>query len=66
MIVGRFNMQISEQLKKIGRGAVIAAVAAALTSILQGAEDLDFGVWTPYVVAAISILVNVCRKLIGL
>lgn len=54
---------MQDKLKKIIKGAVIAAAGAALTYLSQWASQTDFGVWTPAVVAGLSIAVNAVRKL---
>lgn len=53
-----------EDLLKIGKGAVIAVGGALLTYLESAVPGIDFGVWTPIVVAANSALINIGRKLI--
>lgn len=53
---------MSEKLKSILIGSGIAAAGAALTYAAQAVSGVDFGVWTPVVVAALSVLANVARK----
>lgn len=55
---------MTEKLIKIAKGAAIAAGGAALTYLTQVATGADFGEWTPIVVAGISVLINVARKLL--
>ena len=47
---------------KIWKGALIAVGGALLTYIAQTAGNLNFGEFTPIVVALMSILVNAGRK----
>ncbi len=55
-----------EQVKKVAIGAAVAAVGAALTYGTQAISGIDFGAFTPAVVAAFSVFANVIRKAIGL
>jgi hypothetical protein len=55
---------IKEDLLKIGKGAIIAGTGALCTSILQNIGSIDFGQWTPLVVAGISILTNTLLKFV--
>ncbi len=48
--------------KAVGRGAVVAAVGAAIVCLTQTTSEADFGVWTPFVTALASVLVNAIRK----
>lgn len=48
--------------KKIGVGALIAISGTLLTYITQVITGADFGVWTPLVVSAWSIISNIIRK----
>ena len=52
-----------EALVKVGKGALIAGAGAALTYLLEAVPGLDLGQSTPIVVALLSVLVNVIRKL---
>ena len=47
---------------KIGKGALVAIIGALLTYVAQTAGNLNFGEFTPIVVALMSILVNAGRK----
>ena len=49
-------------LKKIAIGAVVAVAGAGLTYVAQTVSQVDFGSYTPIVVALASILVNTARK----
>ena len=62
---------MSEKLKvskndlvKVGKGALIAGAGAILTYLTTAITSLDFGEYTPVVVAGFSILINFLRKLI--
>jgi hypothetical protein len=47
---------------KVIKGALIAGGGAALTYLSSWASGTEFGVWTPVVVAGLSVLVNYLRK----
>ena len=49
-------------LGKVGRGALIAVGGAGLTFVAATYGDIDFGVYTPFVVAFLGVLINVARK----
>lgn len=51
-----------EDAKKIGKGAVIAILGALLTYLSEVIVDVDFGQYTPIVMAIWSVLVNIVRK----
>ena len=53
-----------EDLKRIGVGAGVAIAGAAIVYFADIIGQVDFGVWTPVVVAAASIIVNAARKFI--
>ena len=57
----RFHLA-QEDLKRIGKGALIAAAGALLTYLADALPSIDFGSWTPVVVSVFSILVNIARK----
>ena len=59
------TLQTQEKLIKILKGAGIAAVGAALTYLTEALPTVELGDWTPVVVGAWSIVVNVLRKLIA-
>ena len=42
-------------LTKVGKGVLVAAVGAILTYLTQWASDMDFGAYTPAIVAGLSI-----------
>lgn len=57
----RFTLN-KEDGRKILTGAIVALSGALLTYFSQIVTQIDFGVWTPTVVAIASILVNAGRK----
>tara|TARA_R100000501_G_C2520634_1_gene48032 strand:+ start:151 stop:372 length:222 start_codon:yes stop_codon:yes gene_type:complete len=62
-----FNLS-SQDLGKVGKGAVIAGCGAALYYVLQYFQALPEAVaaenpWVPVVVAGLGVLVNLVRKL---
>ena len=48
--------------KKVTLGATVAVVGALLTYITEFVTQTDFGEYTPFVVAGLSILANFVRK----
>lgn len=56
---------IKQDLTPIAKGAAIAGLGAFLTYFLQGLMGIDFGTYTPVIVAILSILVNIVRKLVA-
>ena len=54
-----------EKLIKIGKGALIAGAGAVLTYLVEAIPQVDFGQYTPVVVAVFSVLVNAVRKVLG-
>lgn len=55
----RLNRQ---DMKRVGLGASVACGGAVLTYLAEIIPGIDFGVWTPIVMAVFSILVNAARK----
>jgi hypothetical protein len=53
-----------EDLVKLGTGLGIALTGAALTYISQVITQVEFGAYTPVVVALWSVFANVIRKII--
>lgn len=53
---------IQEDLKRIGIGALVAVGGALLTYVADTIPNVDFGVYTPVVVAISSVLINAGRK----
>lgn len=58
----RLNKQDGQKLLK---GFLVACGGAALTYFSMIVTQIDFGVWTPVVVALASSLVNIGRKLLA-
>jgi len=55
---------IKQDLKKLAIGAGIALLGALATYLADTIPGLDFGQYTPIVVAVNSIIVNAIRKFI--
>lgn len=53
---------VSEDLKRIGVGALVAVGGALITYLADTIPNVDFGVYTPVIVALNSILLNSLRK----
>ncbi len=51
--------------KKIGKGALIAGAGAVLTYLAEVIPGIDFGVYTPLIVALAGIAINACIKFIS-
>lgn len=51
-----------ENLKKIGKGLLIAMGGAALTYTAELVPNVDFGEYTALVVAMSSVLINAARE----
>ena len=54
-----------EDMKKIAKGFFIAVAGAGLTYAEQMVSSLNFGEWTPVVVAVNCALVNILRKFLN-
>jgi hypothetical protein len=50
------------KLIKLFKGALIAAAGAGLTYMAEGAQGIDFGEFTPVVVAGFAVAVNAIRQ----
>ena len=50
--------------KKVGKGLLIAVFGAILTYLSDLIPTIDFGMWTPMVMAFWSIVVNIVQKLL--
>jgi hypothetical protein len=59
--VGKIDL---EGMKKVGKGALIAGAGAILTYLVSAIPGVDFGAYTPIVVAMFGIGVNFLRKLL--
>jgi hypothetical protein len=51
-----------ENIISVIKGAGIAAIGAVLTYAAQWTANTDFGQWTPFVVATLSVITNLFRK----
>ena len=49
-------------LAKLGKGLLIALTGCAITYLTDLIPSIDWGTWTPLVVAGWSFLANVVRK----
>ncbi len=49
-------------LKKVGKGALIAGAGAVLTYALEAVPNVNFGEYTPIVMAIFTVIVNFARK----
>lgn len=52
----------TEGLKKVGKGALIAGAGAILTYLAEAIPGINFGQWTPIVMAIFSVGINFARK----
>ena len=57
-------MLTKEQWIKVAKGAGLAAGAAVLTYGLEAVPGLNLGDYQPIVVAVLSVLLNIVRKII--
>jgi hypothetical protein len=53
----------SDDIKALLRGLAITMVAAGLTYLSENLGKIDFGQYTPLVVAILAFAVNIVRKL---
>lgn len=51
-----------DDIIKVSKGAALAGMGAAITYLAEWASGTDFGEWTPIVVAAAAVAVNLFRK----
>jgi len=51
-----------EKLISIAKGACVAAIGAMLTYLAADFSGINFGIFTPLVTAALSVLTNAVRK----
>lgn len=49
-------------MKKVGKGALIAGIGASLVFLVENVSSIDFGEYTPFIVAISAVLVNLARK----
>lgn len=52
-------------VKKIGKGLLIALAGAALTYLSEQIPNVDFGASTPMVVTGFSVLANTLHRLLS-
>lgn len=64
MVKSKFGQLISEDVKRILVGAGVAMGGALLTYIADLIPSVNFGEYTPIVVALMSVIVNTGRKLL--
>lgn len=55
---------VKEDFIKLGKGLLIACTGAALTYGSEWVVGTSFGIWTPMIVAAWSVVANMARKFI--
>jgi hypothetical protein len=60
----KFSLNTTD-LKKIGKGAIIAISGALLVYLTEVVPNVDFGAYTPVAVALSGILVNAAYKFIA-
>mgnify|MGYP001567157962 CR=1 FL=1 len=60
----RFKLNKAD-LKKIGKGAIVAMLGAGLIYFADIVKDIDFGQYGPVVAAIAAILINTARKFLG-
>lgn len=49
-------------LKKLGKGMLIAAAGAAMTALTTWVSQTDFGIWNTAIAAGYSVLANAVLK----
>ena len=60
----RFSLNLVE-LRKVGKGLLIALIVASLTYLSEYMSGADFGVYTPVIVAVWSVVTNFVQKFIA-
>jgi len=63
LLVKAFGPVLAAQIASIIRGAVIAAIGAALTFLVHGMSGVDFGAWSVVATAVLSIATNIVHQL---
>jgi hypothetical protein len=58
-----FSLNLLE-LRKVGKGLLIALIGAALTYLSEYMSGADFGMYTPVIVAVWSVVTNFVQKFI--
>lgn len=56
-----FKLDLDE-MKKVGKGAIIAGVGVVLVYSTEAIPGIDFGVWTPIIAAGFAVVANFVRK----
>ena len=59
----RFELN-KEDMKKVGKGCLIAAGGAVLTYLAGVVGFIDFGASTPFIVMGVGVLINFLRKFV--
>lgn len=54
-----------EDIISLGKGLLIAVAGAALTYLSENLGKINFGEYTPVVVALFSVLANIIRKFVS-
>lgn len=57
----KYSLNKSDLLS-VGRGLLIACIGAVLTYLTEQIPNIDFGAYTPIVVAAWGVIANIVRK----
>ena len=57
----KFRLNL-EDIKKLGKGLLIALGGCALTYLVEIVPSIEFGIYTPLAVATASVIVNTLRK----
>lgn len=52
-------------VRKLGTGFLVALVGAVATFLSDAATSIDFGMWSPFISMAVSVVVNAIRKWIA-
>jgi hypothetical protein len=66
MVKGSKTFKVNkEDLIKVAKGASIAVIGALLTYGSEYLSGVDYGEWTPLIVAVWSVFVNLGRKFIA-
>jgi hypothetical protein len=52
-------------VRKLGTGFLVALVGAVATFLSDAATSVDFGMWSPFISMAVSVVVNAIRKWIA-
>lgn len=58
---GKFSVNATDW-QKVLMGLVLALAGAGATYLIDASTAIDFGVWTPVVVAVMSAVANLIRK----